>query len=33
MPDETFNVHADQSENDFSNWVRDIIKEVQDRSR
>jgi hypothetical protein len=27
MPDETFSVHANQSKNDFSNWVRDVIKD------
>ena len=27
MSDETFAFHANQAKNDFSNWVRDIIKD------
>ncbi len=27
MTDETFSFHSNQEKNDFSNWVRDIIKD------
>ena len=27
MSEETFNTHVNQSKNDFSNWVRDIIRD------
>jgi hypothetical protein len=27
MPDEVYGYHANQEKNDFSNWVRDVIKD------
>jgi hypothetical protein len=29
MSDETFRYHANESKNDFSNWIQDVIGDVQ----